>query len=76
MEVSYQVLPGCSITGPDTTSRRPGDTKVTQYDEEECDSYTGNKMGVHAIEIFMLDTNEQDDLEISVIALLKQSLAQ
>ena len=37
---------------------------------------TGNEMGVHAIEIFMLDTNEQDDLEISVIALLKQSLAQ
>ena len=61
-------VPGRSIPGPDATSRRPGDTKVTHDDEEECDPYTGNKMGAHAIEIFMLDSDEQDDIEIGVIA--------
>ena len=35
-------VPGHSIPGPDATSRRPGDTKVTYDDEEECDLYTGN----------------------------------
>ena len=39
-------VPGRSISGPDANSRRPADTKVTDDDEDQCDTYTGNKVGM------------------------------